>query len=47
MTRYECDECGYLTRFERVERNAFVTTCPACEETARFEVAFTGEGVSF
>lgn len=47
MTRYECDECGHLARFEWVESDAFVTTCPACEATAQFEVAFTGEGVSF
>lgn len=44
---YECSECGHLTRFQLVERDALVRTCPACEETAQFEVAFEGEGVSF
>ncbi|MFB6101442.1 MAG: hypothetical protein ABEJ73_02640 [Haloplanus sp.] len=45
--RYECSACGHFARFEAVEQDVFVTTCPACEKSVRFEPAFEGEGVSF
>jgi hypothetical protein len=45
--QYECSGCGHLLRLGPTERETVVRTCPACEEPARFEPAFEGEGVSF
>jgi rubredoxin len=46
MTQYECTSCGQLGRFTRLD-DAFVATCPVCEEQTHWTVAFEGEGVSF